>query len=237
MTVQKKIMHAAALVAGLALAGQAQAQKNVPWTEPPAQNPPAQTPPPATPPAATPPTTATPPAATPPVAATPPAGTPAATAATGQQAIEAIHQENARTLEFARLVAERATSPKLKEYASRLVRDHERLDRELAQIAGERGIQLQSEQAALAANPAHRPGMDALRAKSGADFDQAAAQAIADEREREVAHLKQLRDATPGKDAKLKKWLDDAENVMEEHRNLARDVRKDTQRQARTPKK
>ena len=44
-----------------------------------------------------------------------------------------------------------------------------------------------------------------------------------------------MRERTPGHDARLKKWLDDTENVAEAHLASARDAKRtlDTQRAAR----
>jgi putative membrane protein len=219
-----------ALVAVVALAGTARAQ----WPQTPQQNP---SQPPATPPA---PTTTPPPATPPTTQPAPPTTqpTPAAQPASAElkSRLDRLHGHNVRIVEYARLASEKASSPRVKDLANKVAQQHHKMDVELAQLAAERGVQLEDAKA-IASNPGQRSQVEALRAKSGPEFDVAFMEFLAGDRERQVDEFKAVRDATPGKDAKLKKWVDDQENVMEEQRNLAREVRKEAQRQGRTPPK
>jgi predicted outer membrane protein len=209
------------------------------------QPPPATTPPTGTPPTTAPPPTQAPPTTTPapgggtttqPTPAPAPGATPPATPQ-GQEAMEAMHTANVQWLQFATLIEQKATSPKLKQHASRLRGEHERLERELQAMAQQRGVKLTPDDA-LRASPGHAAKIQQFQAMSGAQFDGAAADELAQHQTAMVDHLKALRDATPGKDAELKGWLDRTENTMEEQRNLARQMRKDVQneqRQGRRP--
>jgi putative membrane protein len=177
------------------------------------------------------------------------AGTPAPPAQSGaasnpgaKDTIEQIHNINVKMIEWGKLAAEKATTPNLKEYGRRIQTEHERLERELAQMAQQRGITLTPADQLFSQDKAHSESLEFLRGKSGLDFDKTFIDAVATERERRVPELKQLRDKTPGTDAELKKWVDEMEVLMEKTRNEARNVRQavneqvqQQQRQGRKP--
>ncbi len=224
-----------AIAAMLALTANAQTSTWPPRGDP-GQQPPAGTPPtapaPTTQPA--PPRTTTPPAPTSP---TSPAATPTAQA-DAKAAIESVHDFAVRSKDVGKVVAEKATSPKLKQLGSQLVQDHTKIEQEATQLAQERGIQLTPAEKIIAGAP-HQGGMKNTQAAPGPEMDRALSQMFASERASMVTTLKQLRDKTPGKDAKLKKWLDDVENTLEKESSLAyaarSEVNQQAQRQGRTP--
>lgn len=154
--------------------------------------------------------------------------------------LEDIHARNVSAIQYSEIAGQKATSPSMKQFAAKARADHARLDAELKAIAAERGIQLTPD-ATIAQAPQLKGVLDQLRATAGGpEFDRQYAEATVADRTRQVDELKALRDRTPAKDARLKKWLDDAENVMEEHRNQARVALKEVstqQRQGRTPPK
>jgi putative membrane protein len=69
-------------------------------------------------------------------------------------------------LEFSRLAADRAASPKVREYAIRIVQDHDRNTRELAIIAAHENIALPD-----VVNDEHSQVLDALAGQGGPVFD------------------------------------------------------------------
>lgn len=151
-----------------------------------------------------------------------------------RQLFERLHARTTQVHEYGALGEQKGTSPRVKELGARLRSDSERIEGELRQLAQERGVQLR-DPTQINAEQGHRAGVESLRALPPEEFDRKFAQATSEARTAEVDELKALRDATPGKDARLKKWLDDVENVMEEHRNLARSVSSEVQRQGRKP--
>ena len=169
------------------------------------------------------------------------AGAAAATNPGAAETIAKVHDINARLIHVGKLGAERGTTSNVKQYGQRLVDEHQRLDRELTEIAQKRGVALRPAEE-LAAQPEHLTPWQPVIAKSGLEFDRAYIDMLVTERENRVPELKQLRDQTPGSDAELKKWLDEMEVLMEKTRNEARDVRlavrqaqQEQQRQGRTP--
>jgi putative membrane protein len=179
------------------------------------------------------------PAPAPAQAATPQAG---AQQAGAQQAtpdaksiIENLHARNVQVSEFGKLAQERGQSANVKQMGQKLQADSDKLDQQLAPIAQEHGVTL-ADANKLKQDPALKQSLDSYRKLAGAEFDRAFSEATAQARIGEVDSLKAMRDRTPGQDWKLKKYLDDYENVMEDHRNFARNVRDDVKsRQGRAP--
>jgi putative membrane protein len=153
---------------------------------------------------------------------------------TQRQLFERLHARTTQVHEYGQLGETKGTSPRVKELGAKLRQDSERIEGELRQLAQERGIQLR-DPTQIVQEQGHRAGVESLRALPPEQFDRQYAQATAQARTAEVDELKALRDATPGSDARLKKWLDDVENTMEEHRNLSRAVSSEVQRQGRRP--
>lgn len=205
--------------AAAALAFMAAAQAQTAPGTPPARNPrqpetrPAPAPREATPapPAATP----APPAATPgaqPTAqqASPPAGglTPALL-----QQMDEIHVRNLGHIQAGQLAASQAQSPQVKSIAQKIVTDRQQIDQKLAELARAPGHTLPGPTPAVA--QAIQADVDQLRAQQGEAFDRAYVQYAIREHMEDENRFKALRDQTPGKESTTKKWLDDAENVIE----------------------
>lgn len=167
-----------------------------------------------------------------------PAPAPRAQQATpdAQNIINQLHARNVQLEEYGKLAQERGSSPRVKSLGQKFQSDAQRLDSQLSSIAQGHGVKL-ADSKTITQDLALKQGLDSLRKPTGADFDRAFAEATATAREQEVDQLKAMRDRTPGSDPQLKKYLDDYENVLEESRNMARDVRSETQRQGRTPPK
>ncbi|BDG04589.1 DUF4142 domain-containing protein [Anaeromyxobacter oryzae] len=204
----------AAGAAALTLGGTARAQSTPPGTPPPRTVPqPAPAPP-----------TSTPPAPTPPSAQ--PGGTGSA-GPNGQISADdlrgklgPLHARNAGYRDAGKLAAERGNNPQVKSLGSKMQQDYQKLDDDLTKLAKERGFDIGNVgQADTAAKDAV---LTRLRGESGDQFDTDFIHEMIQDLEADVASTKQMRESTPGKDARVKKWLDDAENVMEDHLNQAR---------------
>lgn len=132
------------------------------------------------------------------------------------------------------LATTRATTPALQNVGRSIADDHRRIQIELGRFLADRGVQ------SVAALPpaGEKQRLDAefmrLAGLSGPEFDQELVTFLTRNGPQFVESLKRARDVTPGKDAQLKKYLDDAENVEEAHLRAAREV-KTERRQARTP--
>jgi putative membrane protein len=134
---------------------------------------------------------------------------------------------------FGKLGATKASAAEVKEFARRVGDDHQRIAAQLAAAMQQRGV-----------NPTTLPQPADLKqiedesrqvaARSGDDFDRAFVSLVRDHGERIVDALKMAREATPGSDAALKKFLDESEDVEEATLTAARQLYA-KRVQARTP--
>jgi putative membrane protein len=223
------------VVAALLAAGAAGAQTTYPGTSRRAPTPPG-VPPPAQPqpPTATPPATPQP-APAPAPTATPPAGTAGQTLDDAQkQILGALHLRYAFDVDAGQLAATQGQAQQVKDLGQKLADDARRLDGELAGIARERGGDINAIAVPENERSKHGDKMTRLRGLQGRDFDRELVRAEIENQNQNTEDLKRMRDRTPGKDARLKKWLDDAENVGEAHLLQARQAKQalDAQRAA-----
>lgn len=186
--------------------------------------------------------TGSPPATQQPQAAPPQAPAPAdAAARAGQQAqpqgeyqqllqaLSTVLAHNDLSVRVGDLAATRATTPELQNLGRQLAEDHRRIGQELQGLLSARGTPVPE--------PTGREQFESefmqLAAKTGPEFDREVTEFLTRNGPQFVDSLKRARDLTQGKDAQLKKFLDDAENVEEDHLTASRQVK--AKRQARTP--
>jgi putative membrane protein len=223
---KKTLRHLIATgAAALTLAGPAAAQ-SVPGTPParggaPSPNAPRSTPAPAP----------QPPAATQPPASQP--SGPAASAGTGSgangqlsanQVGDRLVPMHARDMNFAdlgKLGSERAANADVKKAASKMQSDFQKVDDQLKALAKERGWPLAANLSS-ADQGIHDQMLGSLQNLSGEQFDREFVKAASQGLEQYEQSAKQLRDTTSGKDARVKKWIDDVENVIEDNLNQVR---------------
>lgn len=135
------------------------------------------------------------------------------------------------------LAQQRGQSPEVRQFGQRLMEQNARTRSEIAQLAAERGANVESLTQAtdeLSANHARYVRLQGLPPEQ---FDREFAVALKDLGRQYEADLKRMRDTTPGKDARLKSWLDQTEDVAEDYRLRAQQLvdAQNAQRQARTP--
>lgn len=129
-----------------------------------------------------------------------------------------------------------ATSPRVKEFATRMVDDHGAMDRDVEKYAQKHqlaltGADVASEQAK------HREQLDALKALSGAEADRHYMQMMVDDHTKDVSEVKTAAgEARHGKDQEYARLLDRTEKKMESHLHAAQRISHDlSSRQARHP--
>jgi putative membrane protein len=174
------------------------------------------------------------------------AGAPAAAPAPGQaqqaqhqlsqeqlQAIATVMARNDLSARVGDLAATRGSTPELQSLGRQIAEDHRRTQEELRRLLVERGV---PDLSALPPAEEHEKlegEFMKLAAVTGPEFDREVTEFLTRNEPRFVEELKRARDVTPGKDAQLKKFLDDAENTEENHLAASRRVK--ANRQARTP--
>jgi putative membrane protein len=168
---------------------------------------------------------------------------PGAQAQTGAQAQQQLTEEqksalgtisvrNQLAVQAGQLAQTRGATAEVKNLGQRLVDEHQRAQSQLGELVRQRGADLN---ALPQGNDRQRleGELAELGTKSGEEFDRAFVAFVTRNHPTMVAEVKRARDATAGKDASFKKWLDDYENLEEEHLNVTRQLKQ--QRQARTP--
>lgn len=143
-----------------------------------------------------------------------------------------VWSRNKLALQLGELASTRGASAEVKNLGRWLTQEHKRVESELAWLLKNRGTDVNT----LASGPERQRiegELAQLNTKSGEELDREVVSFLTKNNPSLVDALKRARDVTPGKDAELKKWLDDAENVAEGHLSAARQLK--SQRQARTP--
>jgi putative membrane protein len=131
------------------------------------------------------------------------------------------------------LATTRASTPELQALARTIAEDHRRIQQELEPLVRERGLGNVVQPPATAVQERIEGEFQRLNSLTGPEFDREFNEFLTRNGNTFVDSLKRARDITPGKDAQLKKFLDDAENTEENHLTAARQVK--ANRQARTP--
>lgn len=173
--------------------------------------------------------------------AQPPAAAPAAPAAQltedARRSLARIHLRKAFEVEVGQLAQQRGQAAEVKELGRRLEQEARRVDVELAGLVRERGVEVQTLALPEEERAPQAQMMARLQELQGEQLDRELVRSAIEMEQRLVQDLKDMRDRTPGEDARLKKWLDDAENVAEAQLAAARDTKRslDGQRAARRP--
>jgi putative membrane protein len=139
-----------------------------------------------------------------------------------KERFDQIHVLNDTEVHVGQVAQQRAQAPQVKALANRFVAEHQAIEGQMAALAKSRGL-------AISAGPdeekARKQAIDALPGAAGPDFDRAYVLRETQAHEKIEDQLKALREATPGSDAQLKKWLDDTENTAEAHLDAARQAK------------
>lgn len=117
--------------------------------------------------------------------------------------------------------AQRAASADVKTFANRMVTDHGKANNELKQLAARKGATLPTE-----LDKDHKDKIASLTKHTGAKFDKAYIDEMVDDHEKDV---KEFRDAAKdAKDPDLRAWAQKTLPVLEEHLNMAKDLKNKT---------
>ncbi len=165
--------------------------------------------------------------------AQPPAGQVAQLSAEQRAALGTMWAHNQLGIRAGDVAAASGASNEVKNLGRWLANDHRRIEGELAKMLRERGVADPNTLAPPADKQRLESELGQLSARAGEDFDKELVAFLTRNQPMFVEALKRARDVTPGKDAGLKKFLDDVENLEEGHLSASRQLK--TQRQARTP--
>jgi putative membrane protein len=153
------------------------------------------------------------------------------------QMLGVLKGRNAILNSMALLASQRGQSNEVKSYGQKLAQQAAQVDAELSGLLQERGGNANALPQPTEELRSNHDRATRLQSVQADQFDREFAQAVRDLGRQYEADLKRMRDTTPGKDARLKSWLDQTENVAEDYRLGAQQLidRQNAQRQARTP--
>jgi putative membrane protein len=117
--------------------------------------------------------------------------------------------ESSRTeVELGRLAQEKAASDAVKKFGQRMIQDHGAAAKELAQLAANKGVQLETK--------ANHNGVQQTLAKlQGNEFDREYVKAMVDDHKKDVAEFRRMTRSV--RDPNLKAWVDRTLPTLESH--------------------
>ena len=128
---------------------------------------------------------------------------------------------------LAKLAAEKATNPDVRNFAQKLVDDHTAMGTELTDLAGQKNVKLDKD------NDKDR-AYKRLSKKSGDEFDREFVEHMIDEHEKDIKMFE--KESTDAKDAELREFASKNLAHLREHLAMAQNLRSSTMPTGRTDK-
>jgi putative membrane protein len=127
-------------------------------------------------------------------------------------------------IEAAQLAKQKASSPAVRAYATRLVDEHTEKMQQTLQLANRRGLQPEKPRLAAAVESTHQETMNELRKKSGRDFDRAYLDYQVTMHQQAVKLVEDTADSV--QDPRLKQHLMRTRPDLQSHLTTARDLQR-----------
>jgi putative membrane protein len=142
--------------------------------------------------------------------------------------LEKLHSDNQAEIEAGRMAAQSASSPQVKEFAERMVKDHTANDQKLTELAQKQGIPLELKHR-MSGMAKGEESMGDLHGKSGADFDKAYISDMVKDHEKDEKAVRKLsEDAQKDNQAELASFLTETHQAIGDHLSMARQLRDTT---------
>ncbi len=132
-----------------------------------------------------------------------------------------LHQGHVHEIALARLAADRATTPELKDYAQRLLREHTSADDKLVKLARDESITL--DEASQKQNEQQLATFQRLEKLAGVEFDREYVRVIIDEHDRSIADVQ--RALTTIQDAEVKSYYEALLPDLQKHLRDVQEIR------------
>lgn len=120
-------------------------------------------------------------------------------------------------VELAKIAAEKAQHPEVRQFAEQMIQDHTRANENLKKVAQKEGAQVPQE-----LDPEHKQTLERLQKLSGEEFDRAYMEQQVKEHEKTVQMFEQQ--VKGGKDPEVKAFARDALPTLKHHLNEAKEV-------------
>ena len=122
-------------------------------------------------------------------------------------------------VQLGKLAAEKASNAQVKEFGTRMQKDHSKANDQLKKIAAKKDIKLPAELEAK-----HKATVNKLSKLKGEEFDREYMEAMVDDHKEDLEKFQQQADK--GKDAELKKFAQDQVPILKKHLELAQQTQK-----------
>jgi predicted outer membrane protein len=144
---------------------------------------------------------------------------PGAKAETDQQFFNTANEINLAEMRIGKLAQENGSSDAVKKFGQRLATDHSRLNKELQELAGKKGVTLPEK-----LDEHHQQLVDRLSKLKGTEFDQELAKDMVKGHEKAMEKFEaEIKD---GRDLQVRNWADQSVKTLREHLDMARDIEK-----------
>ena len=138
----------------------------------------------------------------------------ASSADTDKQFIMTASQSDYTEIKFSQLAADKATNPKVKAYANKMIADHNKLETEMKPFADKMGVT-----PVTSLDSDHQSKYDALSSMSGTDFDKTYMTDMDVDHHKSLDSFKSEESATT--DPSFKKVVAKGEKVVAQHTEMA----------------
>jgi putative membrane protein len=134
---------------------------------------------------------------------------------TSQTFVKKAGQANMAEVETSKLAMTKAQSPEVRKFADQMVKDHSKASSELMALAKDKNLDVPQD-----VGPEHKAAMDALKSKSGAEFDQAFMAQMKKDHDKAVS-LFQSASTASGVDKDLQAFAEKTLPTLEHHQHMA----------------
>ncbi|MDB6026009.1 MAG: outer membrane protein [Verrucomicrobiales bacterium] len=135
--------------------------------------------------------------------------------------IEEASQGGMAEVAMGQLGAEKAQSPELKQFAQKIVTDHQQANQQLMQIAQQKGVELEKE-----VSKKDQRAMEHLRGLSGAEFDKMYVEHMVKDHQKDIKAFE--KEANKGEDSDIKSFAQQTLPKLREHLQTAETLAKST---------
>lgn len=127
---------------------------------------------------------------------------------------------NTAEIDLGQLALKKSTSPEVKQFAQRMIDDHQQMNEQLVPIAQQLGVSAPAQP-----SKKDRSNEAKLQALSGSDFDQAYVRDMVKDHRKDLQEFKQA--ATSAQDSSVRDAASEGSRVISQHLQLAEQLAKD----------
>lgn len=135
--------------------------------------------------------------------------------------IEEAAEGGMAEVEMGRLGAEKAQNAEVKQFAQKILQDHQQANEELMKIAEQKGVTLEKE-----VSKKNQRMMEHMRGLSGAEFDRMYVEHMVKDHEKDIKEFEKA--ANKGKDAEVKNFAQQTLPKLREHLQTAQSLAQTT---------